>query len=96
MADAAGLGETWRAFWRDPPGERFARRYQRLHRAGSGRIGRVLRPALGTLLALIGVLFLALPGPGLVPLAIGAALIAGESRRVARLLDRLELKIRRR
>lgn len=35
------------------------------------------------------------PGPGFLVLLIGAAIIAGQSRRLARALDRAELRLRR-
>ncbi|HEX7916100.1 PGPGW domain-containing protein, partial [Rudaea sp.] len=39
---------------------------------------------------LVGVVMLVTPGPGLLVMAVGAALVAGESLLVARLLDRLD------
>lgn len=85
---------TWRDFWRDPPGQRFARRYQRVSGAGSHALGRAMRSTLGLVLILIGVVFMALPGPGFVPVLAGLALLAGESARLARALDRAELRLR--
>lgn len=45
---------------------------------------------------IVGVSALPLPGPGLLIIALGALLIAEQSRAVARALDRLELWLRRR
>jgi hypothetical protein len=57
--------------------------------------GRVLRSSLGVVLILIGLVFMALPGPGFVPAFAGLALLAGESAAMARALDRAELRVRR-
>ena len=85
---------SWRAFWRDPPGQRFSRRYQRVNGAGGHALGRVMRGLLGVVLVLIGVVFMALPGPGFVPVLAGLALLAGESAGLAHALDRAELRVR--
>jgi len=45
---------------------------------------------LGLLLLALGLVMLVLPGPGLLVGFAGAALIAGESKTAARLLDRLD------
>ena len=47
------------------------------------------------MLVIVGIAFLVLPGPGIPPLILGAALIAGESLTVARGLDAVELRLRR-
>jgi len=49
----------------------------------------------GALLCLVGLFFIAVPGPGIPILALGAALIAQQSLGTARLLDRTELSLRR-
>jgi hypothetical protein len=85
---------SWRDFWRDAPGQRFARRHERLNGGARHPAGRVLRAMLGVLLVLVGLVFMALPGPGIVPVLAGLALLAGESRRLAERLDRAEVKVR--
>ena len=50
--------------------------------------------AAGVLLMIAGVIALPLPGPGLAIMALGALLIAEESRAAARAFDWLELKLR--
>jgi hypothetical protein len=47
------------------------------------------------LLCAVGLFFMAVPGPRIPILLAGAALIAGESLGMARLLDRTELRLRR-
>jgi hypothetical protein len=82
--------EQWKQFTEIPSGHRFISRY----RARRGRQGGLLRKALivtaGILLMLAGVAMLALPGPGLLTMIIGAAFIAEESHLAARLLDRID------
>lgn len=88
------LRESWRAFWREQPGRRFAQRHERLNRSPRGVLSRVLRTAVGVLLVAVGIVFMPLPGPGFVPLLFGAAMLAGESVRMAHWLDRAELRVR--
>jgi len=92
VIDSAG---SFRSFWRDAPGRRFAHRHERLNQHGRGWFGRALRWVLGVLLVLLGIVFGPLPGPGFVPLLAGAALLAGESMHLAAWLDRAELRVRR-
>lgn len=87
----------WRALWRDPPGERFQRRNRRLRGAGGGRgVLSVVRTGSGALLCVVGLVLMPLPGPGILIVLVGAALMAGESAPVARGLDRAELWLRAR
>lgn len=93
MLDAIRAG--WRALKSAPAGARFEQRYRR-YSASGGPLRRWLRLLLGVLVCLAGVVFLAIPGPGLLILLVGALLIAEQSLWMARLLDRLELRLRRR
>lgn len=77
----------------DEPGQRFVRRYDR-HR-GSSRAGRITRAILGFILAVAGVLMLVLPGPAIVVIPLGLAMVGGEVEFGARFLDRAELWLRR-
>ena len=85
------LREQWKQFTSTPSGCRFIARY----RARRGEQGGLLRKSLivgaGLLLMLAGVIMLALPGPGLFTIVIGAAFIAEESRLAAQFLDRIDL-----
>lgn len=91
------IKRSWHDFRRAPPGQRFERRYEsRRRRRGGASVLKPLYIVLGVLLSLCGIVFLAIPGPGLPILALGGAMVAGESLRVARLLDRLDLLWRRR
>lgn len=86
--------KDWREFERAPAGERFERMYRRRKSSGSpaARVGMI---AAGVLLIAGGIVFLAIPGPGLPILALGAALIAQQFLFVARALDEVELVLRK-
>lgn len=86
--------DSWKAFRADEPGRRFTRRHERMRSASRGAVRRALWIALGGGLVIVGLVFMPLPGPGFVPLGIGLALLAGESRRIASWLDRAEVRVR--
>lgn len=66
-------------------------RYEERQRERHGRLVRPVRIAAGVLLIVFGVAIGWLPGPGFVIFAMpGALLLAGEVRRAALLLDRVE------
>jgi hypothetical protein len=92
-----GLAPLWDVFdiVHSLPGRRFQERYRRKSRTERGRLARWAVVIAGIILTLVGIFFLAVPGPGIPILAIGLALIAQESAVTARLLDRAEVRIRR-
>ena len=77
------------------PGRRFQERYRRKHAEKGSAWKRCGFVCAGILLTVLGVFFLAVPGPGIPILAVGLALIAQESAMMARWLDRTELRLRR-
>ena len=77
------------------PGRRFQERYRRKHAEKGSAWKRYGFVCAGILLTVLGVFFLAVPGPGIPILAVGLALIAQESAAMARWLDRAELRLRR-
>jgi hypothetical protein len=85
---------SWKAFRNAPPGKRFLARHQTREDSGSPA-GRVAAVALGLVLILVGAVLLVIPGPGLIVIAFGAALVAQEFLWMAKALDRLELGLRR-
>jgi hypothetical protein len=85
----------WFSFIRDQPGRRFLHHYQRSQGQRS-TLQTVLRVGLGVALTAAGVVLWVLPGPGWLLVMLGMAMFAGESRIVARLLDRAELFVRAR
>ncbi|MBS0568821.1 MAG: hypothetical protein JSS59_15590 [Proteobacteria bacterium] len=79
----------FRAFLAARSGTRFRRRHRR-RQARPHLVRTVFAVIGGVLLLLVGIVMLVTPGPGLLVMAIGAALIAGESQLIARLLDRFD------
>ena len=77
------------------PGERFTDRYRKA-RAARHPLAKPFSLAGGVALVLLGAVMIVTPGPGLLLILLGAALIAGESHRLARYFDRLELALRAR
>jgi hypothetical protein len=81
----------WQHFKDMPSGRRFQTRH-RLRRAQKGGLLRkIVFTTAGSLLILVGMTMLVLPGPGLLAILLGAALIAEESVIAARLLDRADV-----
>jgi hypothetical protein len=85
------LKKHWRTFRDAKPGKRF----EKLHDARSDSPPPIVFYAAGTVLLAGGVVLLFIPGPGLLLIAFGAALIARQSLWLAKRLDRLELVLRR-
>jgi 4-amino-4-deoxy-L-arabinose transferase-like glycosyltransferase len=81
-----------RRFTAAPSGTRFRAYHERLAQRPN-LMRTLLVVGCGLILLALGMVMLVLPGPGLLVAAIGAALIAGESMWVARLLDRVDLCI---
>jgi len=77
-------------FMAAPSGTRFRAYHERLRQRPS-MMRTLVAIGLGLILLALGLVMLVLPGPGLLVATIGAALIAGESLFVARLLDRVDL-----
>jgi hypothetical protein len=92
----AGFRRNWRELKKARPGERFQQRYQRNRgQSGNKPFWRILQVIAGVLLALAGIIFCFIPGPGLPLIFMGAGLLANHSLLIARAMDWLELKIRR-
>ncbi len=87
------LKKSWRQLRQDKPGERFQAYYRRRQSQGASGIGlrRIVNIAAGILITLAGLFFLPAPGPGMVIIVIGLALLASELHFVAKQLDRAEL-----
>ncbi|HWM44647.1 MAG TPA: PGPGW domain-containing protein [Burkholderiales bacterium] len=87
--------QSWDRFVHALPGRRFQERYRRKQREQSGAWKRCAFVIAGIALSLVGILFMAIPGPGIPILALGLALVAQESAVMARFLDRAEIRLRR-
>lgn len=91
----ASLRRSTREFMALPAGERFRTTFERHQRTRRSPARRIAFVAGGVLLIAAGLVALVAPGPGLVMIALGFLLVARESSRLARVLDRLELAARR-
>jgi hypothetical protein len=91
----AAIKDYWRRFRASRPGHRFQDHYERKRASRGGIAFRCAAMVGGVLLFLVGVFFLAVPGPGIPILLVGAALVAQQWRGMAEMLDRAELKLRR-
>jgi hypothetical protein len=97
VAQVSGIVDNvkseWRRFASDEPGVRFERRYERLR--ASSVAWTIVRFLIGLVLVGAGIVLLFIPGPGLLVMLFGVAMFAGQSRRLARALDRGEPHVRR-
>lgn len=84
--------EEWNWLRRQTPGERFQAFYQSRQER---RQGSAVTAVVAFALLLVGAVMLVIPGPGLLVMALGFALLASQSQGLARRLDGLELRLRR-
>lgn len=92
MAAVAEMKQEWQLFKHDEPGQRFLNHRDRMRRR-SRRLN-VLGLVVGIALIVAGIVFCFLPGPGLIPLVFGFALVAARWKRMARMMDRAEPRAR--
>jgi hypothetical protein len=85
------LKARWRAFIAVPRGERFQAHHRQSDRKDAPPWARYATIASAVVLIALGIVMLALPGPGLLAILAGGILLAGESLLAARALDRLDL-----
>lgn len=88
------IRSRWNRFRATPAGTRFQSRRRRRD-SRSGWVRTVLAIAAGIVLIALGVVMIVLPGPGLLAMLFGAALIAEESSVAARWFDRADLLVER-
>lgn len=88
------LRKQWLYMKRARPGRRFQARYEHRRRQRASPLWTPLYLALGTVFFLLGLLMLVAPGPGILFIFLGGAMIAEESLWVARAFDVLEVKLR--
>jgi hypothetical protein len=87
-----GLSHAWHQFRNGAPGRRFVEEHDRV--VERSRVARVGVACLGGVLFGAGVVMLFIPGPGLLAMLFGLALIATSWRRLAAWLDLGEVRIR--
>ena len=90
---ASRIRRELRALRDDEPGARFENGYERTHMRN--KVLRMVVLALGVVLMASAAVTFFLPGPNFVLVLAGLALIAGQSRTIARLVDRAEVAGRR-
>lgn len=93
-AALAEMKQEWHRFRDDPPGERFCNHRERMKRKSKKHAAVAM--ALGVLLLAGGVVLLFMPGPGLLLIVFGLALVGSHSGPIARAMDRAEPPIRER
>lgn len=86
--------KMWRTLRRSRAGERFAACYASRRSGDHSALARMAWLAGGAVMTAIGLVMMPAPGPGIPIVAVGIAMVAAESRTVARGLDRLELRVR--
>lgn len=91
----SSLRDRWHDFAAAEPGTRFEREYDLKHGEAQPRWKRILAVLFGVTVVLVGIVGLPAPGPGILVIGIGAALLGRESRGIARWLDRGEITVRR-
>jgi hypothetical protein len=89
----------WRLLWNLDAGHRFQTRYhsRRLHRerGKTSSYGRIFNLVGGPVLIAAGFAFLPTPGPSYIIVVIGSWMLAGEFLPLARLFDRIEVRLRK-
>lgn len=90
--------QRWRLFREFEPGHRFQIRYhnhrKRRERNETPRYGRLLNLVGGSALVVGGFAFLLTPGPSYIIVVIGLWMLAGQFLPLARLFDRVEVRLR--
>lgn len=82
------------AFSKSRPGKRFEDRYFRKRKSTQPVWRKILGPAVGLIIIVLGLILLPAPGPGIPVVLAGCALVAGSFLWMAKLLDRAELMLR--
>jgi uncharacterized protein (TIGR02611 family) len=89
------LKSAWHRLKEAEPGHRFQQEYEHHRESKRGRLTRIISVGVGLVIVAIGIVGLPAPGPGFLVIALGGALLARESRDVARALDWAEVRLRR-
>ena len=90
------MKQDWWEFTESKPGERFQNRYRRRQEEEQGHLAkRIFLIILGAIIAVGSLVLAPLPGPGWATVFLGLMILAGELLPAARLLDWLELRLRK-
>ena len=90
-----GLKDDWQQFRSAKPGRRFIEQFETNQQERASKWIRLALITLGAVVVLIGLVALPAPGPGMLIVTAGLALLARESRWIAERLDVVEVKVRR-
>lgn len=93
-AMSRNVSQRWKRFIQTAPGRRFQEYFERRRQARPGATWQYFLIGIGILIMAVGVLLLALPGPGMIVIIVGAIILARESLAAARILDWSELRLR--
>jgi uncharacterized protein (TIGR02611 family) len=85
---------AWHKFKNRRPGMRFHGMYVEHQKAVKSPLVRVAWVAAGIVVLAVGIIAIPAPGPGWLIVALGLGLIARESEKLAKALDRLEVYLR--
>jgi hypothetical protein len=88
------IRNTWKQLMKGRPGHRFQSQYRRRQQERRSPLRRVLFVGGGILIMAAGAFLLAAPGPGVLVVFLGGALVAQESLTAARTLDWAEVRLR--
>jgi len=89
------LKRNWKQVRASRPGHRFQDQFERAHAAGRGSTpARVLRISIALLALTIAGVLSVIPGPAIPFFFVAGALLASESRLIARFMDWIEVKVR--
>ena len=86
------VARAWHRFRDAAPGHRFRAHYE--HVQQESRAARAAHVVIGVLLIAAGLVMLFIPGPGILAILFGLAMIGGISRRVAARMDHSETRVR--
>jgi hypothetical protein len=86
---------SWHHFKSSKPGDRFQVRYYYRKQRGHGRFSRIFNIVVGSMLVIVSAFFGWAPGPGVVTLVLGLAMVGGEFLPVAVFLDWAEVRLRK-
>lgn len=89
------LKQHWHRFKETRPGERFKAHFWKRQKQPNSTYKKALVITTGILIMITGVILLPAPGPGILILLIGAALIAQESLTAARFMDWADIRARK-
>lgn len=91
------LRSEWQALRRSPAGQRFQRRYEHSRRSRNQTtiVGRLVRIGLAAIFLMIGAVLMFIPGPAILFFILAGSLLAAESRVLAKVLDAMEVWLRR-